>query len=162
MEKKENCYVCCHCSTSWVLCWLVLIYKKVSETQEFVLYNLKPSEPLIIAKTSYSSSHLLSSIAKSRTSFNSKANTNLDLCSFLRAHSCFSFGSLHFLYSSLSPCCLYFLSWIIQWQKKKFCNRCLVWPAIEWQGQSILLLSPQWLHTEQKARLGQFNPVLPR
>lgn len=109
-----------------------------------MLYNLKPSEPLIIAKTSYSSSHLLSSTAK--TSFNSKANINLDLSSFLHAHSLyFSFDSLHFLYFSLSPHCLYSLSWRIQWQKEKFCNRCLVWPAIEWQGLSILLCLLQWL-----------------
>lgn len=64
-------------------CWLVLIYKKVNETQELVVYNLKPLEPLMIAKASYSSPQLLSSTAKSgrkRMSFNSKANKSLLLC----------------------------------------------------------------------------------
>lgn len=64
-------------------CWLVLIYKKVNETRELVVYNLKPLEPLMIAKASYSSPQLLSSTAKSgrkRMSFNSKANKSLLLC----------------------------------------------------------------------------------
>lgn len=47
-------------------CWLVLIYKKVNETQELVVYNLKPLEPLMIAKATYSSPQLLSSTAKSK------------------------------------------------------------------------------------------------
>lgn len=62
-----------------------------------MLYNLKPSEPLVTAKTSYSSSHLLSSTAETIMSFSSKANTNLDPSSFLHVLSLyFSFDSLHF------------------------------------------------------------------